>query len=597
MSSTSDAAAGSFPPDPHDPADPPGGAGWTSRTGPPEPLDPSEQVSTAGPPPPALVPPARAEQLRAASVDWPSVTLDPFQLADLELLLLGVFGPAPGYPGHGEADDPPMPALIVDAEVAASLEAGTTVALRDREGVMLAALTLRAVEPVPGEDGPAGDGTPARVRLVGTIEGVELPHHPDYPELRLTPTQVWEELTARGWTAPGATPPWAVWADGLLHTADVSRIRAITRQGKHCVILAPVGGADPADANHHLRIRCLLAALDAIDAQPRPAEATLAGEPIASDAVSKEGARHHTEFPPDPLRARAPRRHRSLLVLVPVAPSPQLAVPREPGMSATSPQGAPVSAGTGGRAMDETAALISLRAHLAQAYGCSGSLTGPAIGTPSPEELMSLLDAGSPIPAELTPPAVAAELTRAIPPRSRRGLTVFFTGLSGSGKSTLAGLLACRLLERGRRVTLLDGDVVRTHLSRGLGFSRADRETNVRRIGFVAAEVAAAGGTAVCAPIAPYASVRAEARQMTLARGGGFVLVHVSTPLEECERRDRKGLYAKARAGVLPAFTGISDPYEEPADAEVVVDTSQLSPDEAVGRILDYLRAEGWVTS
>nr|WP_313949942.1 adenylyl-sulfate kinase [Frankia casuarinae] len=213
-------------------------------------------------------------------------------------------------------------------------------------------------------------------------------------------------------------------------------------------------------------------------------------------------------------------------------------------------------------------------------------------------ELASLLDAGNPIPAELTPPTVAAELSRAIPPRSKRGLTVFLTGLSGSGKSTLAGLLVCRLLEYGgRRLTLLDGDVVRTHLSQGLGFSRADRDINVRRIGFVAAQVAGAGGTAVCAPIAPYADVRAQVRGMVRAAGGGFVLVHVSTPLEVCEARDRKGLYAKARAGVLPAFTGVSDPYETPTDADVTVNTAELSAEDAVDRIIDHLRHAGWLTS
>ena len=168
------------------------------------------------------------------------------------------------------------------------------------------------------------------------------------------------------------------------------------------------------------------------------------------------------------------------------------------------------------------------------------------------------------------------------------GVTVFFTGLSGSGKSTVAALLAVQLAEAGRSVTLLDGDVVRTHLSQGLGFSKADRETNIRRIGWVAAEVTKHGGVAVCAPIAPYAATRAAARQM-VERYGRFVLVHVSTPLEVCEARDRKGLYAKARSGELTEFTGISDPYEVPLDADLVLDTSDMDVEDAVARVLTVL--------
>ncbi|ADG89831.1 hypothetical protein TBS_31850 [Thermobispora bispora] len=181
-------------------------------------------------------------------------------------------------------------------------------------------------------------------------------------------------------------------------------------------------------------------------------------------------------------------------------------------------------------------------------------------------------------------------------PPHRRGLVVFFTGLSGAGKSTIARGVRDALLERGgRTVTYLDGDVVRRLLSAGLGFSREDRELNIRRIGFVAAEVARHGGLALCAPIAPYASTRAEVRKMVEEVGGDFLLVHVATPLEECERRDRKGLYAKARAGLIPSFTGISDPYEEPEDADLVIDTTHMTVEESVAMVLDTLVSGGWV--
>ncbi|MCW2534312.1 MAG: cysC [Modestobacter sp.] len=173
------------------------------------------------------------------------------------------------------------------------------------------------------------------------------------------------------------------------------------------------------------------------------------------------------------------------------------------------------------------------------------------------------------------------------------GLAVMFTGLSGAGKSTIAGRLVELLLESGKTVTLLDGDEVRTHLSAGLGFSKADRDTNVRRIGWVAGQIAKHGGLAVCAPIAPYAATRADARRLVedQAGPGSFVLVHVATPLEECEARDRKGLYAKARRGEIPEFTGISDPYEAPTDAGITIDTRSSSIDDSARLVLAHVLA------
>ena len=210
-------------------------------------------------------------------------------------------------------------------------------------------------------------------------------------------------------------------------------------------------------------------------------------------------------------------------------------------------------------------------------------------------ELGALLDSGADIPAWFAPPSVARELRRARPPRTQRGLVVFFTGLSGSGKSTIARGLAEALAERGdRTVSLLDGDHVRHLLSAGLTFSRADRDLNIARIGYVAAEVARHGGIAICAPIAPYAQARASAREMA-AEVGDFLLVYVSTPVEVCAARDRKGLYAKARAGLIKGFTGVSDPYEEPRDADLVLDTSAMTRRQAIDAVLKLLRSGGWL--
>jgi sulfate adenylyltransferase len=210
-------------------------------------------------------------------------------------------------------------------------------------------------------------------------------------------------------------------------------------------------------------------------------------------------------------------------------------------------------------------------------------------------DLRRMLAAGQEIPEWFTLPAVAAELRRTHPPRTEQGFTVFFTGLSGAGKSTIANVLLIKLLEiGGRPVTLLDGDIVRRHLSSELGFSKEHRDINIRRIGFVASEITRNGGVALCAQIAPYDAVRKEVRA-NMAPCGGFLLVHVATPLEICEQRDRKGLYAKARSGLVKQFTGISDPYEPPADADVLIDTSQRGPEEAADEIIEYLRREGYI--
>ncbi|HLI30047.1 MAG TPA: adenylyl-sulfate kinase, partial [Terriglobia bacterium] len=210
-------------------------------------------------------------------------------------------------------------------------------------------------------------------------------------------------------------------------------------------------------------------------------------------------------------------------------------------------------------------------------------------------ELRKRLAEGRELPSWFTFPEVARELQRSYLPRHRQGFTVFFTGLSGSGKSTIANVLRVKFLELGGRpVTLLDGDIVRKHLSSELGFSKEHRDINIRRIGFVASEITKNGGIALCAPIAPYDSIRKEVRSM-IQPHGGFVLVHISTPLEVCEGRDRKGLYAKARAGLVQNFTGVNDPYEPPQDAAVVIDTTDITPEEAAQEIILHLEREGYI--
>jgi sulfate adenylyltransferase len=211
------------------------------------------------------------------------------------------------------------------------------------------------------------------------------------------------------------------------------------------------------------------------------------------------------------------------------------------------------------------------------------------------QKLMESLRRGENLPDWFSFPEVIDELKKVYRPRQECGLTLFFTGLSGSGKSTLAKLIHARFIEEGKRpVSLLDGDVVRYYLSSELGFSKEDRNTNVRRIGFVASEINKNGGVAICASIAPYRSVREHVRSMN-SRYGAFIEIYVATPLAVCEQRDRKGLYARARAGEVKQFTGISDPYESPLNPEISLDTSDMSPVEASQQVMLYLLNEGYI--
>jgi sulfate adenylyltransferase len=219
-----------------------------------------------------------------------------------------------------------------------------------------------------------------------------------------------------------------------------------------------------------------------------------------------------------------------------------------------------------------------------------------ATKTLSSTRLRGLLRSGLEIPEWFTFSEVIEELRKAYQPRHKQGFTVFLTGLSGSGKSTIAWVLLSRFREMGDRpVTLLDGDIVRRHLSSELGFSKEHRDINVRRIGFVASEITKNRGIAICAPIAPYRLSRRQIREM-IEQYGGFIEVHVATPLEVCEQRDRKGIYAKARAGLIKGFTGVDDPYEIPENPEVRVDTTDMTPDEAAQEVLLELHRQGYLT-
>lgn len=478
--------------------------------------------------------------------DLPAWTPGPVELADLELLLAGVYRPLTGFLGSFDAamviaggrlaNGTPWP-VPVTLSVPKEMTEQERIVLQDPEGVPVA--VLRVAE---AWQDPTGRGW----RLAGPLEALRAPAHGPFHGLRRRP----DELDpAEGNVLVAATRD-------PLHRKQLGQLRQVAEQLSAKVLVLPLlrGEHDESLVRALLSVRKELPDGAQIIPVPLPPRGDERMQPdrdvlLQAHVAAAYGATH--------LLAERELEGTAIPVVVP-----------EPW------------------AYDADVEVWRPVARIEPDH-VQAELT--------PERLGELLDAGEPVPDWFTPPAVAAELALARPPKLSRGITVFFTGLSGSGKSTVARGLADALIERGgRTVTLLDGDVVRRMLSSGLTFSRADRDLNIRRIGFVAAEITRHGGTAVCAPIAPYAATRAEVRRMVSAVGD-FILVHVATPLEECERRDRKGLYAKARAGLIPEFTGISDPYEEPDDADLTLDTSRMAPDEAVGKVLDLLVDGGWV--
>jgi sulfate adenylyltransferase len=555
-----------------------------------------------------LVSPERAAELKAASRDWPSWDLTPRQLCDLELLIHGGFSPLTGFMNRADHDAVcggmrlangalwPLPiTLDVTPEVARGLKAGTSaLALRDQEGVMLAVLHVEDIweldrqhesEAVFGTLNPEHPGVAHllhrtnSIAVGGRIEAVQAPVHYDFRSLRLTPAELRAEFAREGWRRVVAFQ-----TRNPLHRAHYELTLRAAKQARANLLIHPtVGMTKPGDVDHYTRVRCYQAVL--------------------------------TRFP----------QHTAKLALLPLAM--RMGGPREALLHAIirknhgcthfivgRDHAGPGNDSKGNAFYGPYAAQELLRQHQ-QELGVEmvpfqmlsyvedldtylpkdeipeGARTLDISGT----ELRRRLSAGSELPGWFTYPEVAEELRRTHPPRFRQGFTVFMTGLSGAGKSTIAGALLVKLMEMGGRpVTLLDGDIVRKNLSSELNFSKEHRDINIRRIGFVAAEITKNGGIALCAPIAPYDAVRKEVRSL-VEPGGGFLLVHVATPIAVCEERDRKGLYAKARAGIVKEFTGISDPYEEPTDAELVIDASALSPEEAAQEILLYCEREGYI--
>jgi sulfate adenylyltransferase len=554
-----------------------------------------------------LATPERIFELQAASRDWPSWDLTPRQLCDLELLLTGGFSPLRGFMSRADYESTcskmrladgtlwPIPiTLDVPEEFARTIGPGSVVALRDAEGVMLAALHVDEVwkpdreaeaKMVFGTTSLVHPGVMALLKQLhpwyvgGHLEGIRLPSHYDFRTLRLTPSELRAEFVRQGWRKVVAFQ-----TRNPMHRAHQElTFRAAKQVGANLLIHPSVGMTKPGDVEYYVRVRCYQALLS------RYPQGTvkLAMLPLAMRMGGPREAIWHAII----------RKNHGCSHLI---------VGRDhagPGNDADGkPFYGPYEAQELLRKHEQELGVTMVPfqmmvyledqdTYVPEDEVRNGARTLNISGT----ELRRRLAEGREIPTWFTFPDVAKELQRSYPPRHRQGFTVFFTGLSGSGKSTIANILRVKFLEMGGRpVTLLDGDVVRKNLSSELGFSKEHRDLNIHRIGYVASEITKNGGIAICAPIAPYDSVRKEVRSM-IEPLGGFVLVHLSTALDVCEGRDRKGLYAKARAGLVQHFTGVSDPYEVPKNAEVVIDTSVMSPQEAAQEVFLHLERQGYI--
>jgi len=570
------------------------------------------KTNAAPPLKPLLVDDARAQELKQTSLDLPSVTLSQRQLCDLELLMCGAFSPLTGFMGekaydnvleHGSMPDGgvwPIPVTLdVAPDLADGLATGDRLALRDNEGFMLALLTVddvwtpdreRECQLVYG----TGDGNHPGVAYIkeqtqpvyvgGSVEGIELPTHYDYEDLRHTPEELRHLFHKLGWRRVVG-----------FHTArPMHRLaREITmtaaKQAEAHILLHPVVGIGrPRDLSRFARVKCY----QALRKHYPHGLTTLSLLPLATRMAGPREAVWHaiirrnygcTHFIVGPDHGSPPDEGRGRFYASDAAKESVAERESDIGIRAVSFQRLAWSPG---------------RARFVEVGGARDDRSGDdASAEMSDDMLVRRLSHGEDIPPWFSYPEVLDALRKVYPPRHRMGITLFFTGLSGSGKSTLARIMYGKFIEDGKRsTTLLDGDIVRRNLSSELGFSKQHRDLNVRRIGYVASEITKNGGVAICAPIAPYASTRRAVREL-IEEHGAMIEIHVATPLDVCEQRDRKGLYAKAREGLIPEFTGISDPYEMPEHPQLRIDTSDRSPMEAAQEIFLYLLREGYLDS
>jgi len=549
----------------------------------------------------------RATTLKEISLNLPDIILNDRQLCDLELLATGVFSPLDGFMTRSDYESVldrmrlqsnvlwPIPICLgISDTKARTLEVGQSVTLRDHEGFLLAIMHIEDMWPVDREKEASLIYGTTNIKhqgvkyllnvegdyyIGGKLEVLSTPLHFDFKQLRMTPQEVRRVYQKLKWKR----------ILGFQTRNPIQRIQfemtvKAMREAKANLLLLPITGmTKPGDFDHYTRVRCYRAV-----------------------------TRH---YPPDSF----------VLNLLPL--SMRLAGPREALLHAIIAKNygcthfivgrdhASPGTDVNGKPFYESHAAQKLTAEHSEDIGVTIIPFEELVYLPFEDEYRSAdqifegeqyisfsssdirerIRTGRRIPEWATFKEVVDELKKAYPSPDKQGFTIFLTGLSGAGKSTIAKVLYARFLEIGDRpVTLLDGDIVRRNLSSQLSFSKEDRDINVRRIGFVAGEITKNRGIAICAPIAPYNGTRAEIRN-AIENYGGFIEVHVSTPIEVCEKRDRKGMYVKARAGLIKGFTGVDDPYEIPESPEVRIDTADLSPDEAAQEILLFLGQKGYI--
>ena len=552
-----------------------------------------------------------AERVRApahaAPQELPSWTLTQRQVCDLELILNGGFAPLTGFMNQADYNGVlsdmrlangtlwPMPiTLDVDSAFAKSVKSGDEIALRDTEGLLLATMTIEDCWPVDRKQEAEAVFATTDMKhpgvsylfnqvkdmyLGGTLTKVSLPHHYDFNHLRYSPAELKELFQQRGWKKIVAFQ-----TRNPMHRAHQElTLRAAKLTGANVLIHPVVGMTKPGDIEYYLRVRCyehvlkhypadtaFLSLLPIAMRMGGPREAVwhaiirknygcthfIVGRDHAGPGKDSAGNLFY-----DPYAAQALALKHAAEIGIEVIPFQEM-----------------------------------VYSHKQQAYFPIDEFPqGETPAAISGTELRERLQNNSEIPEWFSYASVIEELRKAHPPKHKQGFTVFFTGLPSSGKSTLANALSLKLREiADRPITFLDGDVIRTHLSHGLGFSQEDREINITRVGFVAKEITRHGGIVICALVAPYARARNLVRQM-ISDVGGFVEVYVETPLSVCEARDRKGLYKKAREGIVKQFTGVSDPYEAPETPEIRIDTASVGPDEVIDVLMKKIKLLGYI--
>lgn len=545
-----------------------------------------------------------AIDLREHASHLASLRLSERAVCDLELLATGAFSPLDGFMGKADHDRVVQEMRLVNGcvfpiPVTLPLEAGSRVhldeevALRDSRNELLAVIRIEELyqyDPEQVAESVLGTTDPrhpfvaemhrwGRLNVSGKLRVIQLPRHYDFGELRLSPNETRKRLEELG--NPNVV---AFQTRNPLHRAHEEITKRAVDQVDGALLLHPVVGmTKPGDVDHYTRVRTYQALADNYYAHDRILLSLL---PLAMRLAGPKEALWHAI-----IRRNYGANH---MIVGRDHASPGL---DSNGNPFYAPDAAQELAQRFSGEIEVGILAFNEFVYLPEqdAYEEVSRLqeTTPTASLSGTEVRKDYLETGRPLPAWFTRPEVAEILAETYPPRHKQGVCIWFTGLSGAGKSTTAEILTVLLQEHGRQVTLLDGDVVRTHLSRGLGFSKDDRDLNIRRIGFVAAEIVRHGGMVICAAVSPYRATRNEVRNLVGA--GQFVEVFVDTPLHECERRDTKGMYARARRGEIKGFTGIDDIYEPPQHAEIILETIDQPAEDNARLVLDYLLGLGFI--